>query len=246
MKKFLIILMSLTFSLSVFAQSSPQKEWEKLSQDEKWLCLLSEPFLSFYDVSRTTVNPEPQGETVHAVEVLEKGWDLHSKNDVLALLEKYRNGNWGGRDWWLEKADDLLKKYPEASIDEIAKAENLEIWQVVTLCFYAENKDLLGTHGVLALDIVRLLGIIRWSVGTGWFTEAEAVNEARPLMTQLLNAYDSLEDLSAHFAFSWYLYAYANGYYVSAYQGRIDSAVKNYAKPSESANQFINHNIKFL
>ncbi|MBR4826190.1 MAG: DUF1266 domain-containing protein [Spirochaetaceae bacterium] len=245
MKKFLIILMSLSFSLSVFAQSSAQKEWDKLSQDEKWLCLLSEPFLSFYNVSQTTVNPEPQREPVNAIEVLEKGWDLHSKNDVLALLEKYRNGNWGGRDWWLEKADDLLKKHPEASIDEIAKAENLEIWQVVTLCFYAENKEQLGTHGVLALDIVRLLGIIRWSVSMGWFTEAEAVNAARPLMTQLLNAYDSLEDLSAHFAFSWYLYAYAYGYYASDYKGCIDSALKNYAKSSESANLFINRNIKF-
>ena len=199
MKKFLIILMFFSFGLAVFAQSSAQKEWDKLSQDEKWLCLLTEPFLSPKGLSTTTVNPEPQGEPVYALEALEKDWELYSKDDVLNLLEKYRNGNWGGRDWWLEKAETLLKKYPNASIDEIAKAENLGIWQVATIWFFAENKELLGTHGTLALDIVRLLGVVRWSVSLGWFTEEEAVNTARPLMAQLLNAYDSWEDFAAHF-----------------------------------------------
>ncbi len=247
MKKLGLVCIFICLGFVLFADASMQmlESWNRLSEDEKWFCLLSEPFLGFYNVSQTTVNPEPQGTPVNAIEVVEKDWGFHSKNDVLKTLENYRKGEWSGKGWWLAEAEDLLKKYPNASIDEIAKKESLEIWHVATLYFYADNKDKLGTHGVLALDIIRLLGVIRLSVGTGWFTEAEAVNEARPLMTQLLNAYDSLEDLACHFAFSWYLYAYGCGYYVSAYQGRIDSAVKNYAKPSESANQFINHNIKF-
>ena len=245
MKKFLIVFIFLSFGLALFSQSSAQKEWDKLSQDEKWLCLLSEPFLSFYNVSQTTVNPEPQREPVNAIEVLEKGWDLHSKNDVLALLEKYRNGNWGGRDWWLEKAETLLKKYPNASIDEIAKAENLGIWQVATIWFFAENKELLGTHGTLALDIVRLLGVVRWSVSLGWFTEAEAVNVARPLMAQLLNAYDSWEDFAAHFGIGWLFYAYVLGYNSEDYKNDVKEAVKKYTEASASNKLFFSTSLKF-
>ena len=245
MKKFLIILMFLTFSFSVFAQSSAQKEWDKLSQDEKWLCLLTEPVFSFYNVSRTTVNPEPQGEPVNAIEVVEKDWGLYSKDDVLNRLENYRKGYWGGKNWWLEKAENLLKKYPNASIDEIAKAENLEIWHAVALWFYTENKDLLGTHGTLALDIVRLLGIIRWSVSLGWFTEEEAVNVARPLMTQLLNAYDSWEDFAAHYGIGWIFYAYVLGYNAEGYKNDVKEAIKIYTEASASNKLFFSTSLKF-
>lgn len=245
MKKFLIVFIFLSFGLALFAQSSSQKEWNKLSEDEKWLCLLTEPVFSFYDISRTTVNPEPQGTPVHAIEVVENDWGLYSKDDVLNRLANYRNGYWGGRNWWLEKAEELLKKYPDASIDEIAKAECLEIWHVVALWFYTENKELLGTHGTLALDIVRLLGIIRWSVSLGWFTEAEAVNEARPLMTQLLNAYDSWEDFAAHYGIGWIFYAYVLGYNSEGYENDVKEAVKIYTDASVSNKLFFSTSLKF-
>ena len=246
MKKFLSVLIFLFLCFSLFAASSGNvlAEWNKLSEDEKWLCLLSEPFLNYYNISRTTVNPEPQG-AVKSTNILENDWGLYSKNDVLNCITNYKAGSWCGRKWWLEQADALLKEYPDASIDEIAKLETLEIWQAATLCFYAETKDKLGTHGALALDIVRLLGIIRCSVAVGWFTETEAVGWAKPLMSQLLNAYDSLEDLSAHFAFGWYLYACTLGFSTVGYSTRIAAAIENYSALPEFAGQPVNHNIKF-
>ena len=137
---FIIILMSLTFSLALFAQSSAQKEWDKLSQDEKWLCLLSEPYLYDENLNMTTLNPEPQGGEI-IKKWLENDWNLHSKNDVLNLVEANKKGTWGGKNWELEKAKDLFERYPDSSIDEIVKTEYLRIDQAAILCFYKENKD---------------------------------------------------------------------------------------------------------
>lgn len=244
MKKFIIILMSLTFSLALFAQSSAQKEWDKLSQDEKWLCLLSEPYLYDENLNMTTLNPEPQGGEI-IKKWLENDWNLHSKNDVLNLVEANKKGTWGGKNWELEKAKDLFERYPDSSIDEIVKTEYLRIDQAAILCFYKENKDKLGTHGALALDLVRILSVIRGSIAVGWFTEEEALKISKPLMTQLLNAYDSWEDFASHFGIGWIFLPYVCGYNSEKYTNEIKDAKKRYTDSSVTNKLVFSPSVKF-
>ncbi len=247
MKRIAVVCIFLCFCISLFAKSSNQmlKEWNALSEDEKWLCLLTEPFFCAKGMSLTTVNPEPGGGKKQSKDFLEKDWKLHSKKDILNLIERYENGKWSGKNWGLEYAIDSFKKYPEASIDKIATTECMEIYQVVNLCFYAENKEKLGSHLTLALDAGRILSVIRWGVAVGWFTESEAVSVAKPLMTQLLNAYDSWEDYAVHFAIGWHFYAYTCGYYPSSYKEDIWKLAKKYSSSDIPDDHVVSHNIKF-
>ena len=249
MKKFILIITAFffCFSLSAASYNKMLKEWNSLSEDEKWLCLLTEPFLSPKNLSLTTVNPEPGKNGRYSIGALEDNWGLHSKNDVLNLVERYKQGKWGENPYLME-AKAFYEKYPNSSVEEISKIECLGLWEIVRLYFYAENKDKIGGHGFLALDIVRLLSVIRWGVGAGWLTESEAVETAKPLMTQLLNAYDSWEDFAVHFAVGWYYYTVNFGYDLNECQNDMKMEITKY-KPSPKSTYkskpIINHDIKF-
>ena len=177
MKKFILIIVVFFLCLSLFAASSSKilKEWNKLSEDEKWLCLLTEPFLGAKNMSLTTVNPEPKNKGKKSRDFLENGWNLHCKQDVLNLVDRYKKGTWG-ENRNLIKAELLYGKYPDSSIEEIAIIECLDVRQIIDLYFYAETKDVIGFYGLYALDAVRILAVLRWSVAAGWLTEKEAVN----------------------------------------------------------------------
>lgn len=246
MKKFILIITAFFLCFSLFAASSNKAldEWNKLSEDEKWLCLLTEPFLYAKGVSMISVNPEPENAGEKSRNILERDWKLHSKKDIIAIVERYKNGQWGDEPVF-QDVKKLYNKYPGVSIDEIATIECLNFHQCAAFCFYADNHDKMGSHGLLALDIVRMLAVIRWGVAANWLTEAEAVEIAKPLMTKLLNAYDSWEDFAIHFGLGWYYYAYYWGYFINYYINDIDLIVKSYANSAISDNHVISHNIKF-
>ena len=249
MKKTLLLftLFFLCFSLFAASYNKMLKEWNSLSEDEKWLCLLTEPFLSRFDMSTTTVNPEPKNKGKKSRNFLENDWKLHSKNDVLNLVARYKNGTWGDNRHFI-KAGLLLDKYPDISIEEIAKIECLDARNVVDLYFYTETKNIVGYYDVYALDAVRILSVLRWSVAVGWLTKAEAVNQAQPFIDALLVIYDSWEDFTAHFAVSWSYYLVRYGYDFSAYQKGLTAERTKYMETSganSKSKQVINHNIKF-
>ena len=97
MKKFVLIITAFFLCFSLFAASSNKAldEWNKLSEDEKWLCLLTEPFLYAKGVSMISVNPEPENAGEKSRNILERDWKLHSKKDIIAIVERYKNGQWG-------------------------------------------------------------------------------------------------------------------------------------------------------
>ena len=245
MKKFVVIFMLIFLCFSLFAVSSNKAldEWNKLSEDEKWLCLLTEPFLGTKNMSLATVNPEPKNKGKKSRDFLENGWKLYSKQDVLNLVYKHKMGAWGENPGFME-AKAFYEKYPNSSLDEIATIECLGVGKILRLYYYAENKDKIGVHGLLALDSVRILSVLRWSVAAGWFTEEEAVETAKPLMTQLLNAYDSWEDFAVHFALGWYCYDMYYCYDLSEYQKGLVAERKKYDGLSASR-KTISHDIKF-
>ena len=222
-------------------------EWNALLEDEKWLCLLTEPFLGTFNMSTTTVNPEPKNKGRNSRRYLENDWKLYTKQDILDLVQKYKNGEWGSRHLFIE-AKAMYEKYPDRPLDEIATKECLGVGKIIDLYYYAETKDKIGEHGLLALDAVRILGVIRWGVAVGWLTEAEAVAAAKPLMTQLLDAYDSWEDFACHCALSWYYYIMRFDYDLPAYQKGLEAERKKYdvsVKSGKKSKTNNSHDIKF-
>ncbi len=249
MKKTLLIFAIFFLCFSMFAASYNKmlKEWNGLSEDEKWLCLLSEPLLTRFDMSTTTVNPEPKNKGKKSRNFLENDWGLHSKQDVLNLIARYKSGTWGDNRHFI-KAGLLLDKYPDSSIEEIAKLECLDARNIVDLYFYTETKDILGYYDVYTLDTVRILSVLRWSVAVGWLTETEAVKQAQPFIEAILVIYDSWEDFAVHFAVSWSYYEVRYGLDFSAYQKGLAAERTKYMESSGSnskSKQVINHNIKF-
>ena len=236
-----VIFICLCFSLFADSSSKMLEEWNKLSEDEQWLCLLSEPFLSPKKMSLTTVNPEPKNNGRNSKKILENSWKLHSKEDVLDIVEKFKNNEWGFSPSYIE-SKNFYEKYPDSSIDEIATIECLELYQIMDLWFYAENKEKMGEHGFLALDVMRILSVIRWSVAAGWFSETEAVETAKPLMEQILDAYDSWEDYTCHFALGWCYYDLCWIYDLEKCQKELSAEIKKY---DGSTKQNISHDIKF-
>ena len=241
--------MFICMNLALFAAPASKviEEWEMLSEDEKWLCLLSEPFVCAQKQSLTTVNPEPKNKGRVSKGHLQNGWNLHSKKDVLNLVDKYKNDKWGDNRNFIE-AKAFYEKYPDYSIEEIATIECLELSQIISLYFYAETKDKMGAHGLFALDAVRILTVLRWSVAAGWLSETEAVETAKPLIKQILVSYDSWEDYAVHFALGWCYYTVYWGYDLSANQKSIVTEIKKYntsTKSSRKPTQLISHDIKF-
>ncbi|MBO4728240.1 MAG: DUF1266 domain-containing protein [Spirochaetaceae bacterium] len=222
------------------------KDWRN-EDDGKWLCLLTEPFLGARNMSSETVNPEPKNKGRNSRKYLEDDWKLYSKRDILNLVERYQNGKWGEKQSFIE-AKALYEKYPDCPLDEIATIECLGVGKIIDLYYYAETKDKIGEHGLLALDAVRILSVIRWGVAAGWLTEAEAIAAAKPLMTQLLDAYDSWEDFACHFALNWYYYIMRFDYDLPAYQKGLAAERKKYDVPAKSGKKSKtnnSHDIKF-
>lgn len=94
MKKYILIILVFFSCLSLFAASSGKllDEWNKLSEDEKWLCLLTEPFLCSRNMSLTTVNPGPENGGAESIRCLEQDWGLYSKQDIFNIIDRYERG----------------------------------------------------------------------------------------------------------------------------------------------------------
>lgn len=100
----------------------------------------------------------------------------------------------------------------------------------------------------LALDLGRLLSVLRFGVAAGWLTESEAVVAAKPMMTRLLNAYASWEDYASHYAFGRVFYAISDGKDYDKYLKDVLQCIKKYdieVSEDKQKNIFTYHNIKF-
>ena len=187
------------------------KSWNKLSDDEKWFCALSEPFIKGYSLSVTTLNPEEDIATdSRAASILEVLWNLHSKDDVLDSVEKYRL-NQLGENVAINEAKASLCRNSKLSINEIAVKECLDSVALAKLYFTKETQDVLGEYGLLAWDYGHVLAALRLCISVGWLSEEEAVNLAKPFIDELINDYASWEDYASHYAFGDVVKSFTHG-----------------------------------
>lgn len=252
MKRIAVVFMFICFSFAIFADTSSKmlESWNRLSETEKWMCLFSEPLMEQNKLNITTVNPEMHmlgGTMGISQSLLENWWDLHSRDDVYALVEQYRLKQ-SGHNVVFSNLKEKLNQTPKLSIEQIATKECMASYVISRLYFVAEMQDILGEHGLLAWDYGRILAILRWSVAAKWISELEARIYARPFVEELLNAYDSWEDYAVHYAFGRIFYAFSVG---NDYQKSFDEVLKCVKKydievsESKKDKVFSCHGIKF-
>ena len=256
MKKLGLVLIFICFGIALFADASSQmlEAWNNLSEDEKWFCLLSEPLMEQNSLSIATVNPEkyiPIGKKSVSQQILENSWELYSRGDVLILIEDYRLRKLGHSvtyDKLKERLNQTTQKSVQAAVEEIAIKDCMEFYLIVRSYFVAEMQNLLGEYGLLAWDYGRVLSILRWSIATGWFTEAEALELAKPFIDELINVYDSWEDYAVHYAFGRIFYAISDGKDYNAYLKEVLDCIKKYdiaVSEKDKGRVFSYHGTKF-
>ncbi len=223
--------------------NTPNELWNKLSDDEKWFCALSEPFIQGYSLSVVTLNPEEgiSGDS-RSASILEAVWNLHSKDDVLDFVKKYRL-NQLGENVAINEAKASLSRNSKLSINEIAVKECLDSVSLAKLYFTNETQDVLGEYGLLAWDYGHVLAALRLCIAAGWLSEKEAVNLAKPLIDELINDYASWEDYAVHYAFGDVVNSFTHGRFHD--MERIIRHAQEYDIEEETGTELTFHYMKF-
>lgn len=225
--------------------------WNSLSEYEQYFCMFSLPLISGNSLEVFSVNPEPDqnpfDDTCESRDRLESGWGCHSKKDFIELIGKFHEqGGWHGP--WYKRLCQYVDKYPGKSPEEISALECLGMGNTTSLFFVMQMKEKLGEHGMLAWDYGRFLTVLRWGIAAGWISEQAAMQEARPIIDELLACYDSWEDYLAHYAIGRGLFALDNNYSVLDYEydALLDSIkyTRNYENV-DKAHQLTFHGFKF-
>lgn len=264
MKKIALLIVFFCLCITLFANVSSKmiEEWQMLSEDEKWFCLLSEPLMEQNSLSITTVNPEryvPIGSKSISQLILEDSWELFSKEDVLIKVEEYKlknreDGGAGQNTKYnilknqLKQLSSKSTKNPITLIDQLAIKECMDFRTIIRLCFVTEMQDILGEYGLLAWDYGRILSVLRWSIAAGWLSETEALNLAKPFIDEILNSYDSWEDYAVHYALGRAYFASSDSKDYKEYLDEVLRCIKKYdikVSENEKDKVFTYNNTKF-
>lgn len=225
--------------------------WNSLSEYEQYFFMLSLPLISANSLEAFSVNLEPDqnpfDDTCNSRDRLEGGWGCHSKKDFIELIERFHDqGGWHGP--WYKRLRQYFDKYPGKSPEEISAIECLGVKNTTCLYFVMQMKEKLGEHGLLAWDYGRFLTVLRWGIAAGWISEQAAMQEAWPIIDELLACYDSWEDYLAHYVIGRGLYALDNHYDVLNYE--FDALLDTYKytrnyETVDKAHQLTFHGFKF-
>ncbi len=247
MKKLIFTLLFTLACAAIFSAAPTKKdfdEWNSLTEDERMLCLLTDPYVSDDGLKTTSVNPEPVNKGKKSIDRLNNGWGAYSRKDVLQWYVTKMNGlcrvNY-------ESAKELYNRYPGSTVEEIAIAECLYLEDLPYLIFYADNHEKLGEYAFLALDAVKILTPLRYAVAANWITEQEAVEFAKPVLDEVANAFYSYEDFIAHYTLENSLMSLIGviSTNIDTYNKQnVPAVLARYAKPS-SSKYAINYDIKF-
>ena len=110
---------------------------------------------------------------------------------------------WQNEDYVYLK--NLLIKYPDLSVLEIARKEVLTVLQIARLYMVKEKMDIIGSHDIEAWSASKLLCLIRWGMSAGYLTEEEGTEFIIPIVYKLKNDYYNFRDFMSH-VFAGYCY----------------------------------------
>ena len=223
-------------------------DWNALSEYERYFCMLSVPLIAYHPrnpLKVFSVNPEPTLRAPNLVKesqvILEQDWSCRSRSDVLDLFESFRNGS--GHAALYDRILQLSLKHRGKTAEEISTLECLDIHDTTLLTYVMQMGKKLGEHGILAWDKGRLLGVLRWSIATGWMSEQEAMQYARPIIDELLDSYASWEDYLAHYVIGRGFFALSECDYTHTRQYQALNYSLNYARNYEQVDK--EHQLSF-
>ncbi len=127
-------------------------------------------------------SPEAEGT---ARTILTNSWSIEGRDKLQAALD------------WLANAGDNQSYQQGAAAFGQASAQQRQ--QVPGLAFINQYGTELGTRGLLAWDLGRLLAVAGWGYLAGYFTEDEAWRAIFPAATRLRATYTSWEEFGKHY-----------------------------------------------
>ncbi len=98
-----------------------------------------------------------------------------------------------------KKFQALLKKYPNAAVEQIAQKECLTVLETSQLYFTAAFSSVLGEKALDAWDNARLIALYRFSLGAKLISEQDALNAVKPMVDALKKDCASWEDFWARY-----------------------------------------------
>ncbi len=133
-------------------------------------------------------------------ELLGTSWDVHSREDLLDMLEKLQSGDFGQRRSFWDLRQRLLEGRTENYLKLINEAQARD--QSGARAFFVATH--LGPfHGrtlpITSWDFGRYINLCRWGVLSEWLTEQEAWERILPAARLLQASYASWDDFSADY-----------------------------------------------
>ena len=185
-------------SCSQFFEREYRAQWNKLSEIEQFgIACTSNIFErnnQFHlDFSNITGFDEY---TPTGIEILDKNWNIHNREE---LLKNYVELKAGEQSTEYNKLKELLEKYPDSTVIEIAAKEMLSVTEASRMYFVQDMKDKLGVYGIEAWVDARMISILRWGIGAGFIDKDEVLYLIEPVIERIKNDYSGWDDFIAHY-----------------------------------------------
>jgi hypothetical protein len=143
---------------------------------------------------------EHQEDMKHEKKMLASWWGVHSREELLDMLDKLQSGEYGQRQAYWEtrrrlveaKTEDYLRVINEAASESDGGARAFIV-----------ATHLGAVHGatlpITAWDFGRYINLCRWGVACEWITEQEAWDRVIPAARLLQSSYASWDDYAADY-----------------------------------------------
>ncbi len=220
-----------------FFKKNYKKTWDKLSDFEQYAIAFSSNLFELnsqyhLDFSNRTILNKKSSDPK---ELLRESWDV---TDNKSLIEMFNSLEEYGQSGAFKTLSDLLDKYPDKTILDIAVNEKLSILDTTRLFYVDSVRDVLGRHGIEAWDEGRQITIIRWGIACDYISREQAEEFLKPVVNRIRKNYVSWEDYIMHYIYGRKFYALYN----CSYEKLAASAIA----AAERANAYIPlYSIKF-
>ena len=193
-----------------FYSQNYKAQWKKLPEVEQYAIAFSSNlfqanYLYHYDFSAKTKLNDYASDPK---DLLSESWGI---TDYKSLIEMFNSLEEYGHSGAYKKLSDLLDKYPDKNVFEIAILEHLEVLDITRLMYVRDTRANIGPHGIEAWDRGREITILRWGIACGYISKDEALELMIPVIEKLKKDYSSWSDFSAHYWMGrgfYYLYNY--------------------------------------
>ncbi len=182
---------------SEFFEKEYRSIWESLPEYQQFAIACSSNVFErdgmyHLDYSNRTVFDK---KTSTGKQILNKSWKIYNYEQ---LMENYKELTQGEQDSAYKMLKELLLKYPDLSVIEIGKKEDLTITSVNRMYFVKDMMDVLGEHNLEAWIDARRISILRWGISAEYISYEEADALIKPIVQKIKDDYVNFEEFISH------------------------------------------------